>query len=353
MHPITNIPILLLACNTRRSFVITTCTSFVSVASISNIASPPANALDSITQNETGATSASSDLYLARPMGPSSKDGGNQITRPSAPIEYLLPATRVGVYIYQLLALTEELDALTQQTAQNEATADANKTTPSKNKTRRKLDDLFTNPPVFILSSDPSPSRKDPYNNLPPIVGELVTATQKQKQRQQNSISVGLAPQFFEVGELIGERRAWDRIVKAETARENASEVRRAFNIYTTNLNFNPEKYVYSGSAEKKKRMIREDKMPTAVDVIRSDLDARDLYRNVVQTKLEDAKAEYLFQAKQVGENNGDVDRFEVSELLSLLRDAATAADKWFSFIPDEDVETALSIVKKENRLSF
>ncbi|KAL7470308.1 hypothetical protein ACHAXS_010532 [Conticribra weissflogii] len=351
MHPVTNIPILLIACNTRRSFVTTTCTSLVSIASISKLASPPAKALENIIQNDADSTSASTDLYLARPMGPSSKDGGNQVTRPSAPIEYLLPATRVGVYIYQLVALTEELEALTQQPAQrSKATPDATTTTPSKSKIIKKLDDLFSNPPVFILSSDPAPSRRDPYNNLPPIVGELVTATQKQKQRQQNSISVGLAPQFFEVGELIGERRAWDRIVKAETARENASEVRRAFNIYTTNLNFNPEKYVYSGSAEEKKRMIREDKLPTAVDVIRSDLDARDLYRNVVQTKLEDAKAEYLYQTKQVGGNDGDVEKFEVSELLSLLRDAQNAADKWFSFIPDEDVESALSIVKKESR---
>ena len=81
----------------------------------------------------------------------------------------------------------------------------------------------------------------------------------------------------------MGEPRQWNRLVRAEQARENASEVRRALNIYTTNLNFNPNKYIYSGSNEEKSKLIREDKLPTTTDVIRSDLDARDLYRNALQ----------------------------------------------------------------------
>ena len=93
-----------------------------------------------------------------------------------------------------------------------------------------------------------------------------------------------------------------------------------------TNLNFNPTKYVYSGSREEKSRLIREDKLPTATEVIRSDLDARDLYRNAVQTKLDDARAEFVYQKKSGFE--------DASELVRLLREAQGAIDKWFASFP-------------------
>ena len=108
----------------------------------------------------------------------------------------------------------------------------------------------------------------------------------------------------------------------------------------TLNLNFNRNKYVYSGSKEEKSKLIREDKLPTTTDVIRSDLDARDLYRNAVQTALDDATAEFVYQQK-----NGYED---VSELVGLLKDARVAIDKWFSFIDDEDIREVLEVVRKE-----
>ena len=107
-----------------------------------------------------------------------------------------------------------------------------------------------------------------------------------------------------------------------------------------TNLNFNPTKYVYSGSREEKSRLIREDKLPTATEVIRSDLDARDLYRNAVQTALDDARAEFVYQKKN--------DFEDASELVGLLREAQAAIDKWFGFVPDEDVREALEVLKRE-----
>lgn len=275
------------------------------------------------------------ELYLARPMG-IPKEGtssSNEVTRPSAPLEYLLPAARVGVYIYQTLAMAEELAQL------KSSGVDSG---PKMDGVIQMLDNLLLTPPSFIKSNDPTVTRGDPYN-LPPIVGELATAKAKQKERQQQSIDVGLAPQFFEVGELMGERRQWNRLVKAERARENASEVRRALNIYTTNLNFNPNKYLYSGSREEKSKLIREDRLPTTTDVIRSDLDARDLYRNAIQTALDDTKAEYLYQKK----NNLE----DPAELVSLLKNAQVAIDKWFSFIPDDDIREALEVVKREQSI--
>ena len=254
------------------------------------------------------------------------KDGSSGSVRPSAPLEYLLPATRVGVYIYQMLAAAEELSQLKSSDQNTESTV-------------QKLENLLLTTPTFINPNDPNVNRGDPYT-LPPLVGEVAMQQRKQNERKLQSVDVGLAPQLFEVGELMGERRQWNRLVKAERSRESASEVRRSLNIYTTNLNFNPNKYVYSGSREEKSKLIREDRLPTTTDVIRSDLDARDLYRNAVQTALDDAKAEFLYQQK-----NGFED---VADLVSILKDARVAIDMWFAFIPDEDVREALTVVQKE-----
>ena len=276
------------------------------------------------------ADETSSELYLARPMGKGA-DGDKEITRPAAPVEYLLPAARVGIYIYTCSSLAEALISADRNEAALQAKID-------------ELGSLLVNPPSFIKSNDPTVTRGDPYN-LPPVVGEFAIQQQKQKERRQNAIDVGVVPQFFEVGQLIGERRAWDRLTKAERIREDKSEVCRALNIYTTNINFNTNQYTFSGSKEEKRRLIREDKLPTVGDVIRSDLDARDLYRNEVQTALDDASAEFLYQMRSC---DGDVLKFDGEELVLLLQTAKRAVDTWFSFIPDVDIMKALELVKNE-----
>lgn len=270
------------------------------------------------------------DLSLAQPMGPSGE------SRPSAPLEFLLPAARVGVYIYQLFSFTEELAKL--------QSGDTN--TEAKKDIIAKLDSLLLSPPSFIKANDPSVSRSDPYGKFsPPIVGEIGIAARKQQERRERSIDPGFAPQFFEVGELVGERRQWNQLQSSERKREGASEIRRAFNIYTTNLNFNPTKYQWVGSSQEKSQRIRNDALPTTTDVIRSDLDARDLYRNQVQTSLDDALAEFVYQKKESSE---DIQKFDPTELLDILKQAQTSIDKWFGFIPDQDMKSALEAVQRE-----
>lgn len=320
MAPFQPLSFLLLVCDTRRAFLTTSIT-------ICTLPFPPQLAIA-----EEDNDGNNRDLYLAQPMGipkdgRSSSSSSSAENLPSAPLEYLLPAARVGVYVYQTLAVAEELEN------------SSNKSQPEAEEVMQRLDNLLLFPPSFITSSDPTVTRGDPYN-LPPLLGEIAMQQQKQKERKQQSVEVGMAPQFFEVGELMGERRQWNRLVKAEKEREEKSDLRRALNIYTTNLNFNPSKYKFSGTKEEKSIMIRNDKLPTAKEVIRSDLDARDLYRNALQTALDDAKAEYLYQKKQ---NN-----FDTSDLVELLKDACKAIDKWFSFIPDEDIHEALEAVKRE-----
>ena len=287
---------------------------------------------------ETVGAGGSDELYLAQPLGPPGSDG-KLLTRPSAPVEFLVPATRVGVYIYNTLSVAEEIAKLQQKSDGSEDPA-ANLQT-----LWAKLDRLILSPPSFIKSADPKVSRSDAYGGAPPIIGEFGMAAQKRRERREQAIDADLASELFEPGQLIGERRQWSQLQKAEMKREAASEVRRALNIYTTNLNFNRNKYSFKGSAEEKSALIRNDRLPTANDVIRSDLDSRDLFRNEVQTALEDATAEYIFIKKECG---GDVSKADFTELVSLLRAAKDAIDKWFGFIEGGDVEAALAVVQRE-----
>jgi len=315
--------------------------SFITLVGISSILSPTTPSYASESENSVR---NDGDLNLAQPMGPSAK------SRPAAPIEYLLPAARVGIYIYQLLSITEELTKLQQTSSSSNADARNNnneqKIAVDRSDIITKLDALLLSPPPFIKNNDPTVSRGDQYGKYSlPIIGEIGVAAQKQKQRKDRFIEVGFLPQFFEVGELVGERRQWNLLQSAERKREGASEIRRAFNIYTTNLNFNPNKYQWVGSTQEKSRLIRDDKLPTATDVIRSDLDARDLYRNQVQTYIDDARAEFEYQKKN---SSGDVQKFDPAELLDILRQARASLDKWFGFVPGGDVKSALEIVQRE-----
>ena len=286
----------------------------------------------------TGTSAGGSDeLYLAQPLGPPGADG--KLTRPYAPAEYLVPAARVGLYIYKTLSVAEEITKLQQKS--DESQDDSAKLQDLWT----KLDALILSPPSFIKSIDPNVSRNDGYGGAPPIIGEIGMAAQKRRERREQSIDADLASELFEPGQLIGERRSWKQLQKAEMKREAASEVRRALNIYTTNLNFNRNKYSFKGSAEEKTALIRNDRLPTATDVIRSDLDSRDLFRNQMQTSLEDSKAEYIYIKKECG---GDVSKADLSELVSLLRATKDAIEKWFSFIADSDVKAALGVVQKE-----
>ena len=258
-------------------------------------------------------------------MGVSEDDGGG-VTRPSAPLRYLLPAARVGVYVHRALAAAEELARSEGRAAGGDDAAMA-------------LGGILLNPPRFVGPADPAVSRGDPYP-LPPIVGELAAQRRKAEERRLMNVDPGLVSQIFEVGQLIGERRQWNRLADEERARERASEVRMALNVYTTNINYDPDRYVYAGSREERIRSIREGRLPTAGDVIRSDLDARDLYRNELQTSLDDARAEYLYQRGR--------DFKDLSELVALLGTARDAIDGWFGFVPDRDIREALEVVVRE-----
>ena len=128
----------------------------------------------------------SDELYLAQPLGPPGADGTS--TRPSAPLEYLLPATRVGIYIYQTLAAAEDIARLQKS---EDHTSKKNRDAFST------LDSLVLSPPRFIKPDDPKVSRGDAYQ-APPLIGEIGMAAKKRQERREQSIEADFVSELFE-----------------------------------------------------------------------------------------------------------------------------------------------------------
>ena len=84
-----------------------------------------------------------------------------------------------------------------------------------------------------------------------------------------------------------------------------------------------------TASPEVRKKMIREEQLPDVKTVITADLDLRDLYRNKIQTTMEDAQAE-LYSPN-----------FDGVELVDLLQEASSACTTWFGFISPQDAQEA------------
>ena len=305
-----------------------------------------------LTTLSPASVAAADDLSLAKPMSPSTS------------VEYLLPAARVRMYVYQLVSMIEDIDRLQQQqdkaeisTVDDPMIGNRNGLSTKKSESVAQLDALLvSSPPTFITQKDPTVTRNNKDsgsgggNNYGkfgdiPFVGELGVLQQKQQERREQHIEVGVAS-WFEFGNLVGERRQWQQLQRAEQQRENNNTIRKALNIYTTNLNFSTTTYAWLGSNDEKRQRIRNDNLPTPTEVIRSELDARDLYRNQLQTAMDDLVAEWSYQRRQ----NNTTSTIDTVELLTIVHQAQTAIDKWFGFIPEQEVQLALTMIQREQQ---
>lgn len=112
--------------------------------------------------------------------------------------------------------------------------------------------------------------------------------------------------------------------------------VRATMNLYQTNLNYNnllsnpSDAFTVTDSSWKKSYIRANDGLPDLQNVIGADIDMRQLLRNQVQQKIDDAAAE-LYASDQDNE-----------ELEILLEDAAQNFDLWLDRIRTGDVRDAL-----------
>lgn len=115
----------------------------------------------------------------------------------------------------------------------------------------------------------------------------------------------------------------------------SGAATRAAMNYYTSQLRF-ADSYTLTASPSEKSRLLRTvGQFPNVKQVITADLDLRDLYRNQVQTTLDDLAA----QVHVVGDDDIDTDSLDASEIVRLAKDAASAFDQWLSFIDGKDIQ--------------
>ena len=240
----------------------------------------------------------------------------NSSRRPFAPIDTLIPATRARLMIDDALQVTNRLC---------QAEVD------NKRQLLTQLDALVLQPqnlargyPSIDVPRQPAKSYLDSYAQY------------------RNSVSLLERPGALLVQN--GEIDTWKRLKRQEKAREEKDEVRAALNFYTSNLNFNPDKYTLTGSKSERSQLIRNDRLPDVKNVIASDMGLRYLLRNEVLTALDDARAELRYQMEE-DKRGTDVDG---TELLDTLQRAQASCDKRFGLIGEEDVAAALEIVQKE-----
>ena len=161
------------------------------------------------------------------------------------------------------------------------------------------------------------------------------------EQWQRNRQSLGMSNQLQAMFNQADVERQWGILQAGEAQREQANEIRAALNFYTQQLEFG-DSYQLTASREDRKRMIRNDQLPTLTAVITSDLDLRDLYRNELLTALDDAIAEAKYQSKEQETTGKAVD---LKDLVELMDQAESSLSKWFAMIAPDDVQEALDAI--------
>ena len=243
--------------------------------------------------------------------------------KPYAPVETLLPALRLKFWVDEAYAISRQL-----------ADKEADKK-DQQFQLLQKMNDILSAPPKLFTGGNKIPKRTSrPTAQLTTGISSANKSNYKEL-RSDLSIPDKMAAMLNQADV----ERQWGMLQYAESKREQSNEFRLAFNFYTQSLVFG-DSYQLTASKEDKKRMIRNDELPSLTAVITSDLDLRDLYRNQFLTSIEDAKAEVAYQVKQSPQ---DIDRVDAD---SLMNDAHSACQKWFDLIPSVDIDEALNVIR-------
>lgn len=243
-----------------------------------------------------------------------------------APLELLLPATRVKLYIDEAVGLCQSIIA-------SEDSSQVSKLA--------LLKDLLDNEPSFITENERKLSKRyleikttDAWQNA------------RRKERELRGAEMGIDyttpyDKFNTAVQQIGEKSQFQILRSRQRKLEQSSTIRTALNSYTNNLVFG-DTYKLNAQGGEKKSLVRNNALPNVNAVVVSDLDLRDLYRNQVLSNMDDARAEIEYQLR-----TSDIN---VEDILTYLRLAQSSCQDWFNFIPKSDVEEALKSVMEERK---
>lgn len=242
---------------------------------------------------------------------------------PSAPLDALLPATRVRATIDRAVDLASKLAS---KEDDDDAAAKKEALLAELGKLLLEPQDYARGLPPIDVPQRPAKSYLDAYASY------------------RNRVSILERPGAMLVQN--GEIDAWKRLKRQERAREDADPIRAALNYYTSNLNFDPDKFAFTAKGEDRSRMIRADEVPDVKTVIASDMGLRYLLRNDVLTAMDDARSELEYLKKRSDGGGGAA--IDGRDLLDLLVAARGALGKWFDLIDEGDVVAAADVVRRE-----
>ena len=273
-------------------------------------------------QGFAGATIAAPFLARAEEISPNNAIEDQRGNRPYAPLEALLPVTRLKLWLDRSYALSCNLSTA--------------KDKDEKFTILQEMDKILSNPPKLFYSEKIDKRAK---GSTAQLTTGISAANKDQYELNRQGLNVG--DKFAAMLNQADVERQWGMLQYAESKREDSNEMRAAFNFYTRQITFS-DKYILTAPKEQRKNMIRNDELPSLTAVITADLDLRDLYRNDFLNNIEDARAEVAYQVKQ--------DDPDVVDTIDLVKQAYTACDKWFVLISPKDVQEAIDAVSMQSR---
>ena len=249
----------------------------------------------------------------------SKDDYGMRSNKPYAPPSALLPVARLKIWTDEAYDLASSLPSASVE---------------QRYKQIVELNKILSSRPKLFITEKPL---KRTSSSLAQITSSVSSANKDQYQLNRKDLN-SISGKFSAMLNQADVERQWGMLQYAESQREQSNEMRAAFNYYTQQLNFG-DKYVLTASKQDRKKMIREDSIPSLTSVITSDLDLRDLYRNQYLTAIEDLQAEVAYQAKLSS------DSIDTLDTVDLMKQAYNAISQWFDMISPEDIEEAIVMV--------
>ncbi len=266
--------------------------------------------------------------------------------RPSAPVDALLPATRVQNLIIQAVNLTHQLVILSNE--QNEKEEDDERLISVLG----QLHYIFSDPHINVIGG--------PTKLSDALVAEPHISSYYKRAYIDELKSLPLTEILPAVLTQLGNYRQFSLLRNRQKTLEQENSFRAAFNIYTRQLRFDSERYIWTASLEERKKFIRQyDALPDVTTVITSDLDLRDLIRNQILDSWDDARGEFYYQITErmnitlpfssgVTIIRNSFRNGEWRELEALVLRSKTFCEEWFALIPEQDQVDARTIVFKE-----
>jgi hypothetical protein len=267
-------------------------------------------------------------------------------------VEALIPAIRVRNMIDQCIDITKQIITVQQQQQQQNE--------------QRQVESLAEQLQQLLFEKQNFTSSYDVNTSIPSKRTGISTSYKERYDDNRSKLNLIQQPGALFVQR--GEIATWERLQQKEYELEQNDEIRKALNVYMNNIIYSSKQYTLRVPANERKVMIRNDILPDILQqVIPSDIDLRTLYRNMVLTSIQDARAELQYQLKQYQlkqydkkttnntRNNKQVEQqpssssssssidveLDVQELLYLLVQAHDALQQWFNMIDSNEIQRA------------